>query len=151
MDYSLEEHLLNSWLAMSSTIWNERFMHDLTFNEAFICNLLYNNSKSEPDNPLTATDLCRKTNLLKSQMNKILSEMEQKQFISRRRSETDRRRIMIALSASGEAAYLKEHAFIMAFLQSVVSVLGEDFIRNTCTTFDTIVSSFDQLPDIPQN
>ena len=34
------ERLLSAWLTLSSTLWNERVVSGMTFNEAFVCNLL---------------------------------------------------------------------------------------------------------------
>ncbi len=70
-----------------------RHRHD--FNEAFVCNLL---SRQDAAQPLTATDLCQRTKLLKSQMNKVLSEMERKGYIQRIRSEKDKRQVLLHLT-----------------------------------------------------
>ena len=48
------ERLLSAWLTLSSTLWNERIVTGMTFNEAFVCNLL---SRQDAAQPLTATDL----------------------------------------------------------------------------------------------
>ena len=34
------ERLLSAWLTLSSTLWNERIVTGMTFNEAFVCNLV---------------------------------------------------------------------------------------------------------------
>lgn len=120
------ERLLSAWLTLSSTLWNERVVTGMTFNEAFVCNLLTHQAKEAPDQPLTATDLCERTRLLKSQMNKVLSEMEKKGFIQRLRSEKDKRQIFLRLTAEGEQAYAQEHAGITAILDQLVSDLGEE-------------------------
>ena len=98
------EQLLSAWLTLSSTLWNERIVTGMTFNEAFVCNLL---SRQDAAQPLTATDLCQRTKLLKSQMNKVLSEMERKGYIQRIRSEKDKRQVLLHLTEAGQAAYAK--------------------------------------------
>ncbi len=124
--HALGESLLDAWITLSFTLWNERFMTDLTFNEACICNFLYHQASTAPEALLTATDLCQRTQLLKSQMNKILSEMEQKGYIRRERSEKDKRQFLIYLSDKGLSAYQKEHANISAILEQIIAVLGEE-------------------------
>ena len=42
------ERLLSAWLTLSSTLWNERIVTGMTFNEAFVCNLLPYLSLSSP-------------------------------------------------------------------------------------------------------
>ncbi len=120
------ERLLSAWLTLSSTLWNERVVTGMTFNEAFVCNLLSHRAAEAPDRPLTATDLCERTRLLKSQMNKILSEMERKGFIQRERSAQDKRQIFLRLTPAGQEAYDREHAGITAILSALVSDLGEE-------------------------
>lgn len=74
---NLHESLLNSWLRLSTSINNARLVSEMTYNESLICNILYNQSKTV-NKYLTATDLCRMTNMLKSQMNRTLTQLEKK-------------------------------------------------------------------------
>ena len=37
----LSEALLEGWLHMTSTIWNERLVTAMTYNESLVCNILY--------------------------------------------------------------------------------------------------------------
>lgn len=120
------EQLLSAWLTLSSTLWNERVVTGMTFNEAFVCNLLTHQAKETPDRPLTATDLCERTRLLKSQMNKVLSEMEKKGYLQRLRSDRDKRQIFLHLTDAGREAYAREHAGITAILDHLVSDIGEE-------------------------
>lgn len=143
--HALSESLLDAWINLSFTLWNERLMTDLTFNEACICNFLYHQAFNAPETPLTATDLCQKTQLLKSQMNKILSEMERKGYIRRVRSEKDKRQFLIYLSEDGFAAYQKEHSNIAAILEQVVTVLGEEKARLTTEILTDASNAFLQV------
>ncbi len=143
--HTLSESLLDAWINLSFTLWNERFMTDLTFNEACICNFLYHQACNSPEAPLTATDLCQKTQLLKSQMNKILSQMERKGYIYRVRSEKDKRQFLIYLSDDGLSAYQKEHTNIAAILEQVVAALGEEkalltakILTDACEAFQKV-------------
>ena len=117
------ERLLSAWLTLSSTLWNERIVTGMTFNEAFVCNLL---SRQDAAQPLTATDLCQRTKLLKSQMNKVLSEMERKGYVQRMRSEKDKRQVLLRLTEAGQTAYAKEHSGISEILHRLVEDLGEE-------------------------
>ena len=83
-------------------------------------------AKEAPDRPLTATDLCERTRLLKSQMNKVLSEMEKKGYLQRLRSDKDKRQIFLHLTDAGREAYAREHAGITAILDHLVSDIGEE-------------------------
>ena len=74
----LNEEVLDAWLRLTTAISNTKLVSDMPYNEALICNLLYNSQKQQPDMPLTATDLCKKTQMLKSQMNSTLQSMDDK-------------------------------------------------------------------------
>ena len=50
MDNERNEKLLSAWLNLSASLWNERFVRTMSFNEAFILNLLVKNSKENPYN-----------------------------------------------------------------------------------------------------
>lgn len=106
----MEERLLEAWIRLSSCIWNRRLVSGMSYNEALILNLL--NKQKDLDKYYTATELCELTNLLKSQMNRILCQMEDKGLIRRMRSNEDKRNVYIMLTDKGYQAYLKEHAEI---------------------------------------
>ena len=78
------------------------------------------------EHPLTATDLIRRTRLLKSQMNKILTVLEKNGHITRSRSESDKRLVHIYLTDAGKTAYLEEHKGIESILHQLVEKLGPE-------------------------
>ena len=142
------ERLLSAWLTLSSTLWNERIVTGMTFNEAYVCNLLHHQSIEAPEQPLTATNLCQKTRLLKSQMNKILSEMEKKGYIERSRSDKDKRQIFIRLTEIGQDAYEEEHAGISDILNQLVSDLGEKRALQAADAVDEISRSLMKISSL---
>ena len=95
----MQEDLLYAWMEMSVFIRGNRILADLSFNEVMICGMLYR--QQEADTPLTATELGERTNLLKSQINHILTDMETRGLIERTRSTTDKRVVYVRLSQEG--------------------------------------------------
>lgn len=136
------ERLLSAWLTLSSTLWNERIVTGMTFNEAFVCNLL---SRQDAAQPLTATDLCQRTKLLKSQMNKVLSEMERKGYVQRMRSEKDKRQVLLSLTEAGQTAYAKEHSGISEILHRLVEDLGEEKALHAADIVEEITQSLEKI------
>lgn len=118
------ETLLDAWLDLSSTLWNTRIVTSMTYNEAHIMGLLLRFGSKE--HPLTATDLIRRTRLLKSQMNKILTVLEKNGYIIRSRSESDKRLIHLFLTDAGKTAYLEEHKSVEDILRQLVEKLGPE-------------------------
>ena len=118
------DKLLDSWLNLTSTLWNTRLVSSLTYNEAHVMGLLLRHSTEA--NPMTATDLIRRTRLLKSQMNKILTSLESRGFITRTRAEMDKRMIYILLTEEGVAAYQEEHKNVDTILNQLVTQIGAE-------------------------
>ena len=86
----MDEELLSVWLRLTSVIDNQRLAAahtspsgkgPLPFNEAVVCGLLARAQGT--GSVLTASDLCRHTRILKSQMNAILRSLEDKGAVER--------------------------------------------------------------------
>ena len=121
----LNELLLGAWLKLSTAINNSRLVSEMSYNESLICNILYRNATESPERTLTATDLCSETKILKSQMNRILTQLEEKNLITRERSPEDKRKIFIRLTSEQSNAYLKQHTQILELLDDIIDKLGK--------------------------
>lgn len=119
------EALLRAWLELTATLWSRNMVSGLTFNEAVVSNLLYHQAQSDPEHPLTATELCEKTNMRKSQMNQLVTGLEERGLLSRHRSESDRRQFHLSLTAEGRQAYLASHDQNRELISAVVSRMGQ--------------------------
>lgn len=117
------EELLRVWLSLSAVICSRRMVAGMTFNQAVVCNHLIH--RDQTDRPLTATDLCEKMGLLKSQMNGILDQLEAKGYIERIRSNQDRRQICLRITEEGKTAYGISHRQASALLSALVDRVGE--------------------------
>lgn len=122
----LNEVLLGAWLRLSTSINNSRVVSEISYNESLICNILYRNMLEHPEQKLTATDLCRESRILKSQMNRILTQLENKNLITRERSSEDKRKVYVSLSSEQSNAYLKQHAQILTLLDAIIEKFGQE-------------------------
>ena len=122
----MREQLLDAWLNLSSTITNERLVSGFSYNEALVMNLLYQQYNNETGRPLTATVLCRQTNILKSQMNAILNALEKKQMILRSRSRGDRRQIEVKLNPEYLDEFIQCHERSLKLAEGVQEQLNEE-------------------------
>lgn len=122
---NLNEQLLEVWLRLSVIISNDKLVSDMPYNEALICNLLYENHLQCPENNLTATDLCNHTKMLKSQMNRTLKSMEEKGIITRHPSDSDKRQVYIMFDTESEI-YKKQHRKILDLIDIMVKKVGEE-------------------------
>ena len=148
----LEEELLSVWLRLTSVIDNQRLAVSrsgqrgeaaLPFNQALVCGLLVR--AREEGGCLTASDLCRETRILKSQMNAILRSLERKGILSRRRSEGDRRRIELELLPEGMARYQEGHQRIQRLASRLISEMGEENILTLLPLLRQAADSFDAM------
>lgn len=134
----MHELLLNAWLRLSTSINNARLVSEMTFNESLICNILYNHTKANDGSIITATDLCNMTNMLKSQMNRTLNQLEKKNMITRERSTVDKRQIIITMNLEQCHTYENQHLKIIKILDAVINNLGEEKAQQTIDTLNQI-------------
>lgn len=125
MSVKRQEELLKAWIRMSICIRGNRILEEISMNEMIICNMLFQRHQ-EGKEPLTATELCEQTRLLKSQINKILSEMEHRNLIRRIRSSQDKRKVYIRLHEDNIQAYLAEHQRVMKVMEAIADGMGEE-------------------------
>ena len=142
---NLNEYLLSAWLQLSTSINNTRVVSELTYNESLICNILYNNTKYNSDKKLTATDLCNTTKMLKSQMNRTLNQLEQRNLITKERSSLDKRCIYITMNEAQKSAYETQHKRILQIINSIILNIGETESRKAADLFKTIAKIADSL------
>ena len=124
-ELAMQEDLLHAWMQMSVFIRGNRLLSDFSFNEIMICGLLFRQQESGAAS-LTATELGERTNLLKSQINHILTQMENRNWIERIRSTSDKRVVYSLLTETGRENYLKEHEKVLGILNEVHRELGSE-------------------------
>ena len=128
MKRDVGEELLRTWLELAAAIWSRQMVSGMTYNEAVVSNLLLHQQQESPETPLTATELCEKTNIRKSQMNLLLGSLEKQGYLRRCRSE-DRRRVELYLTETGKTAYLASHQQGRALIDAIMAQLGEENTR----------------------
>ena len=137
------DKLLDAWLTLSSTLWNTRMVSSLTYNEAHVMGILLRHGAKAL--PLTATDLIRRTRLLKSQMNKILTHLEHCGFITRCRAQSDRRLIHIRLTPEGESAYREQHKAVEDILTRLIDKIGVEQALSAAQELNDLSSALDDI------
>lgn len=145
----LDEELLAVWLRLTSVIDNQRLAaahagtggKPLSFNEAVVCGLLKRAQVEE--RPLTASDLCRHTRILKSQMNAILRSLEDKGAVSRRQSDADRRQIELRLLPEGAKLYQDSHQHVRRLVGRLIDEMGEEKIQTLLPLLRQAADIFD--------
>lgn len=139
IDRQDNERMLAAWLRVTTSVSQVHQLRDLRYNEALICNILMKNEIEHPGRRLTATDLCRESHILKSQMNRTLQCMEEKGIIERQRSTEDRRRVYTRLR-SDSVIYERQHDQVLDTVGAIAKRVGVDNV-------DQIVSLLNAISD----
>lgn len=141
----INEDLLDAWLRLSISVNNPRLVTEITYNESLICNILYKHAHNQEETPLTATDLCRMTNMLKSQMNRTLNQLEEKELISRERSTIDKRQVYVTMNMEQCHIYETQHEQILSILDAVIHNLGKERSLEAIKLLNSISEVAEQL------
>lgn len=143
--FDRQEALLQAWIDMSLLVRGNRLVSGMSFNEIVICRILHQR-QLQGGEPVTATELCTRMQLLKSQINKILTTMEDAGLIERVRSQVDRRRVDIHLLPRAEELYQTAHKGILEIMTYVCSRLGEEQSQMLAGLLQEAVAAVDSIP-----
>ena len=138
------ERILDGWLKMSTAISNERLVSGMTYNESMVCGALYQ-MKNRGALSLTATQLCRRLQILKPQMNVILNGLEKRGLIRRERSSEDHRQVHILLTREGERVYAAAHQGLLALPQGLIDRLGAEKMSMFADLMHTVAENFQEM------
>ena len=83
--------------------------------------------------------------MLKSQMNRTLVSMEQKNYITRERSTLDKRQIFITLNPEQMDLYQKQHRKILSIIDKLIEKMGEDKALEAIRTFQLIADTAEEV------
>ena len=145
MEQMVNEKVLEAWLRLSTTISNERIVSKMPYNEALICGILYYNEKSQRKETITATELCTRVRMLKSQMNRTLNSMEEKGLIFRERSAEDKRQVYVTLNMENVEIYEQQHREILEFVGTLMERIGKDKAAEIVRLFHLIADTADEV------
>ncbi len=145
MKGDFNEKLLQSWLRLSTAISNERIVSDLPYNESLICHILYRQHLEHPGCGVTATDLCRETRILKSQMNRTLGNMESKGLIVRERSEKDKRQVFVRFNPEQIKIYEEQHQKILNIIDELIIKIGKEKAGEAMELFNLVADTAEEV------
>lgn len=139
-----KERMLAAWLWVTTSVSQVHQLRDLRYNEALICNILMKNEIEHPGRRLTATDLCRESHILKSQMNRTLQCMEEKGIIERQRSTEDRRRVYTRLRPDS-VIYERQHDQVLDTVGAIAARVGTDNVDQIVDMLNAISEAAEEV------
>ena len=132
----LNEELLDTWINLITNINSNRLTSKMPLNDSIILRILY----QAKEKPITATYLCQKLGMQKSQMNRILENLEKQNLISRERSIDDKRIIFIKLNQEQTELFLEQHQEIIKYIDNIINKLGTTKIKQTIELLNEIIN-----------
>ena len=144
---NINEKVLSAWLKLSTAICNERIVSELPYNESLVCGILHENAVEHPEEKITATDLCEKTNMQKSLMNRTLNSLEDKGLIFRKRSEKDKRQVFVSMNMDNAEVYERQHKNILRVVDEIVEKVGKEKADEIISLFTLISNKAKEVID----
>ncbi len=139
---TLNEAMLNAWLRLSTALSNERIVQNMPYKEALICNIL---DQSGKEHPLTATELCARTRMLKSQMNRTLNDMEERGLIVRERCKEDKRKAFVRLNPAHLDTFRKEHRKNLRLVDTILAHYGREKAETMMREMNALTDAIDEV------
>ena len=144
---NINEKVLSAWLKLSTAICNERIVSELPYNESLVCGILHENAVDHPEEKITATDLCEKTKMQKSLMNRTLNSLEEKGLIFRKRSEKDKRQVFVSMNMENAEVYERQHKNILRVVDEIVEKVGKEKADEIVSLFTLISNKAKEVID----
>lgn len=141
----LKENILKSWIRMSLSIHDERIVSNMSYNESLIFHLLYERHQQLPTQPMTATELCHVMRMQKSQMNRTLTQMEQKELIVRERSTQDKRQVFVRINFDKIVIYQEQHEQILRVIDELITMIGKDKAEDVARLFGLVADAAEKV------
>lgn len=131
------ECFIDAWIQLTTVLNNNRMIEGMPYNEAIICRYLL----AHEDEDVTATDLCTHFRMQKSQMNRTIAIMLEKQLIYRERSDNDKRLIFIRINKKQLDEYYTAHESVLNLVDHITDTLGAKRCDQVFKLFDMISAS----------
>lgn len=140
------ENFLTTWIRLTAAVWNKRLVEEMSYNEAVVCNLILKQEAECPEKPyLMVRDLCEYTSLHKSQMNKVLSSLEEHGLVERIRGVEDRRVVYVRLCEAGRKIYTRSHANTLKYVDAIMEHIGVEGTQRAMRAFSEIADAVNAI------
>lgn len=116
-----------------------RILSELSFNEIIVLNYIIN-AENSGEKFVTTTELSKRMNLLKSQINAILIKLEKKELITKVQNSIDKRVIEIKTTEMGRQVYETEHKRSLHIADNIIELLGEDVAETVIKSFEKVIN-----------
>lgn len=137
---SQSETLLELWLSATTRIKNSRIVRSLSFsyNQLLILGILY---KSE-NKQMQHKTICEKLSLLKSQVNRETTNLEESNLIEKVKSPTNKKVVYLSLTEKGNKIYEEYHNIVLSIIDEAIKNVGTEKTETFNTLFEELTNAF---------
>ena len=125
---ALEEQLIAAWVRLTGTLKNTRLTEGMCYNEAIVMLAAYNRWREDGEGKITFKELCAKTNMLKSLVNRTIASLLEKGFLQRCEAQ-DKRTTVVRIVPENLHDFLQVHDRSLEFARRIAAVVGEEDAR----------------------
>ena len=148
-DRQLEEDLVLSWIHATSALKNTRITQKMIYNEAVVMAIVYERWREDGVGAVSFGEVCRRTRMLKSLVNRTIGSLVRRGFLLRRTGE-DKRTTYVLPVREKLPEFLEEHERSLALARRIIALIGKEDARTFCRIAETVFNA-DPLPDREPN
>lgn len=122
---TLEERMLGAWIGIRGMLKDSRITEGLTYNEAVVMKIVYDQYRRDGVGRTAVSAIVRRTNMLKSLVNRTVSALCQRGYLRRERGKEDGRSLFVCPVEERLGDFLAVHRQSLTLARSIVEVIGE--------------------------
>ena len=141
----LEEDLVLAWIRATSVLKNTRITQKMIYNEAVVMSIVYDRWREDGVGAVSFGEICRRTRMLKSLVNRTIGSLTARGFLERKAGE-DKRTTYVLPVAAKLPEFLEEHERSLALARRIIGLIGEEDARTFCRIAEKVFTA-DPLPE----
>ncbi len=129
----IQERMLTAWIGINGFFKDSRMTQDLTYNEAVVMKLVYDQYRADGDGRTPVQSIVKRTNMLKSLVNRTVDSLCAQGYLVKERDGRDARILYIRPVFQRLNDFLAIHQRSLDMVQAVIDAIGpedaEQFVR----------------------
>ena len=144
-DEELEERLLGAWIGIQGMLKSSRITEKLTYNEAIIMKLVYDQYKKDGAGCTAVSRIVAETHMLKSLVNRTITSLCSQGYLRRERDSRDARRLVVYRIADRLPDFLSVHEQYRELARTIIGLIGWEDAQRFIGMYEKLSSSGMQL------
>lgn len=137
----LPEQLLDAWVGLSAMLKASRITQTLTYNEAVVMKLVYDQYRADGVGRTAVSRIVRETHMLKSLVNRTIGSLCRQGYLRRERGSEDARTLFVCPVEQRLPDFLAEHRRSLALAGWVTQQIGPENARRFISMYRTLAAS----------